>query len=105
MGKHINPTDVEVFFDKDDIIVCKTDRKGRITCANQVFCDVSGCSEAELLGPPHNLICPGRRILETAIIPLCAAVLAEERRRRKRQAALAAVLALPLDHEIEEHEL
>jgi PAS domain S-box-containing protein len=56
MGRHIIPTDVEVFFDKDDIIVSKTDVKGRITYANQVFCHVAGYSEAELLGQPHSII-------------------------------------------------
>jgi len=31
MGKHVSPTDIEVFFDVHDIIVSKTDVKGRIT--------------------------------------------------------------------------
>jgi PAS domain S-box-containing protein len=56
MGRHINPRDVEVFFDKGDLIVSKTDVKGRITYANQVFCHVAGYSEAELLGQPHSII-------------------------------------------------
>lgn len=50
------PSSIESFFDADDIIVSKTDLKGRITYANKVFCDVSGYSEAELIGQPHSLI-------------------------------------------------
>jgi PAS domain S-box-containing protein len=53
---HIVPTHVEAFFDADDIIVSKTDLKGRITYANQVFCGISGYTEAELIGQPHSLI-------------------------------------------------
>jgi len=52
----ITPTDVEAFFDKDDIIVSKTDVKGRITYANQTFCQIAGYSEAELMGQPHSII-------------------------------------------------
>ena len=50
------PTDTEVFFHEDDIIVSKTDIKGRITYANQSFCQISGYSEAELVGQPHSII-------------------------------------------------
>jgi PAS domain S-box-containing protein len=56
VGQTVTPTDVEVFFDKDDIIVSKTDLKGRITYANQTFCHIAGYSEAELLGQPHSII-------------------------------------------------
>jgi len=48
------PTSVEVFF--DDIIVSKTDTKGRITYANKVFAQVCGYSEAELIGQPHSIL-------------------------------------------------
>lgn len=50
------PSRTEVFFDKDDIIVSKTDLAGRITYANKVFCDIAGYSEAELMGQPHSII-------------------------------------------------
>jgi PAS domain S-box-containing protein len=53
---HVVPTRVEAFFDEDDIIVSKTDLKGRFTYTNKVFCDISGYSEAELIGQPHSLI-------------------------------------------------
>ena len=36
------PTGVEVFFDTNDIIVSKTDTRGVITYANQVFLEVAG---------------------------------------------------------------
>jgi PAS domain S-box-containing protein len=52
----VTPTSTERFFNQDDIIVSKTDLKGRITYANKVFCDISGFSEAELLGQPHSII-------------------------------------------------
>lgn len=52
----ITPTGREQYFDEDEIIVSKTDLKGVITYANQVFVRVSGFSERELLGQPHNLI-------------------------------------------------
>lgn len=56
MKQSITPTNVEVFFDPDDIIVSKTDLKGRITYANKVFSDVCGYSEAELMGQPHSIV-------------------------------------------------
>lgn len=46
----------EVFFDDDEIIVSKTDLKGRITYANRIFCDVCGYHLDELIGEPHSII-------------------------------------------------
>lgn len=46
----------EVFFDDDEIIVSKTDLKGRITYANRTFCDVCGYHLDELIGEPHSII-------------------------------------------------
>jgi len=54
--KKITPTDREVFFPDDEIIVSKTDTKGRITYANQTFCRTASYSEAELLGQPHSIV-------------------------------------------------
>ncbi len=52
----ILPTGEEVTFSPDEVIVSKTDPRGVITYANAVFQRVSGYTEAELLGQPHNLI-------------------------------------------------
>ena len=49
-------TGVEQFFDEDEIIVSKTDLKGRITYCNDVFLRIAGYTEAECLGQPHSLI-------------------------------------------------
>lgn len=46
----------EVLLDKDDILVSKTDAKGKITYANRSFMNVSGFYEQKLLGQPHNMI-------------------------------------------------
>ncbi|MGB4673759.1 MAG: Cache 3/Cache 2 fusion domain-containing protein, partial [Azovibrio sp.] len=46
----------EVPLADDCIIVSRTDLKGRITYANKAFLDVSGFTEAELLGQPHNIV-------------------------------------------------
>jgi PAS domain S-box-containing protein len=53
-GTHL--TGIEQFFDDDELIVSKTDTKGCITYANEVFLRVSQFSEQELLGRAHNII-------------------------------------------------
>jgi PAS domain S-box-containing protein len=47
---------VERTFGQDEIIVSKTDPKGIIRYANDVFLRVSCYTEAELIGKPHNII-------------------------------------------------
>jgi len=54
--EHPTPTGKEITFADHEIIVSKTDLKGRITYANQIFLRVSGFAEEELLGHPHNII-------------------------------------------------
>lgn len=49
-------TGKEVFFGDDEIIVSKTDLKGHITYANDVFLKIAGYREAEVLGQPHSII-------------------------------------------------
>lgn len=56
MAKSLVVTGRERFFDTDEIIVSKTDLKGRITYANRVFLDIAGYTEREVIGAPHSLI-------------------------------------------------
>lgn len=46
----------EVFFPADAYLVSRTDLKGTITYANDVFIQVSGFSREELIGQNHNLV-------------------------------------------------
>jgi len=41
---------------QEDFIVSKTDLKGRLTYVNQIFMEMAGYSEEELLGKPHNIV-------------------------------------------------
>jgi|TARA_R100000005_G_scaffold96297_1_gene82166 PAS domain S-box-containing protein len=50
------PVDEEIKFSADEIIVSKTDLKGRITYVNDVFCRVAEMNTIETLGKPHNII-------------------------------------------------
>lgn len=52
----MNFTGKEVFFDRDDLIVSKTDTAGRVTYANHTFLDVAGYDEDDVIGKQHNLI-------------------------------------------------
>jgi PAS domain S-box-containing protein len=56
MKNSVHLTGVERTFDDDDIIVSKTDLKGRITYANQVFLNLAGYKEKEVFGQPHSII-------------------------------------------------
>jgi PAS domain S-box-containing protein len=47
---------VERSFGTDEIIVSKTDTKGRIIYANEVFLRMAGYSESEILNQPHSII-------------------------------------------------
>lgn len=50
------PTRTERSFGEDEIIVSKTDTKGRILYANDVFCRVGQYAEHELVGQPHSIL-------------------------------------------------
>lgn len=54
--RDVSLTGVERVFDKDEVIVSKTDLRGRITYANRVFQRVAGYTEAQLLGAPHSIV-------------------------------------------------
>jgi|APAra7269097559_1048567.scaffolds.fasta_scaffold12503_2 PAS domain S-box-containing protein len=43
-------------FGEDDIIVSKTDLKGRLIYANRVFLDIADLTLKETIGQPHSLI-------------------------------------------------
>ncbi|SNR42548.1 PAS domain-containing protein [Flavobacterium sp. ov086] len=50
------PSDREVDWNKNKVLLSKTDTKGTILYANEDFIDVSGYDEFELIGQPHNII-------------------------------------------------
>jgi PAS domain S-box-containing protein len=50
------PSGQESPMDENEIIVTKTDLKGRITYANDVFLRISQLSNKQAIGQPHNLI-------------------------------------------------
>lgn len=50
------PSGLERFLAEDELIVSKTDGKGRIRYANQTFQQISRYRESELLGRPHGLV-------------------------------------------------
>ena len=52
----IRPIDKEVFWDKTQTIISKSDLYGTIDYANETFADVSGYEEYELMGKPHNAV-------------------------------------------------
>ncbi|MGE5506226.1 MAG: methyl-accepting chemotaxis protein [Actinomycetota bacterium] len=49
-------TDREVELPEGELIVSRTDPGGRITFVNKAFVDISGFSEDELMGAPHNIL-------------------------------------------------
>lgn len=56
MKAKITPTRHEVVLNDDDIIISKTDLKGRITYANRTFMRIANYSEKELLHQQHNIV-------------------------------------------------
>ncbi|WP_291270718.1 PAS domain-containing protein [Geothrix sp.] len=56
MSSRPQPTQQERVLEEDDFIVSKTDLKGLITYGNRIFIGISGYSEEELLGAPHNIL-------------------------------------------------
>jgi PAS domain S-box-containing protein len=54
--KNITPVNQEIAFLQNEIIVSKTDLKGTITYANDVFCRVAEISTDEAIGQPHSII-------------------------------------------------
>ncbi|MGZ0077161.1 methyl-accepting chemotaxis protein [Methylomonas sp. YC3] len=49
-------TDVELHFSEEDILTSTTDLSGYITSVSPAFIKLSGFTESELLGQPHNIV-------------------------------------------------
>ena len=47
---------IETIVPKDELIVSRTDLKGNITYANDIFALISGYKIGELIGKPHNIV-------------------------------------------------
>jgi PAS domain S-box-containing protein len=56
MTKRPIPIDKEVAWDKTQTIMSKTDLYGTIEYANEVFVDVCGYEDYELMAKPHNIV-------------------------------------------------
>ncbi|WP_457743665.1 PAS domain-containing protein [Sulfurimonas sp.] len=54
--QHPEPIQQEIDLDSKRYIVSKTDPKGIIEYGNDYFVEISGYSEAELMGQPHSII-------------------------------------------------
>ena len=56
MTRAVRPTGIENILGEDELIVSKTDLKGRITYANDVFIRMAKYPWKELVGAPHSLV-------------------------------------------------
>ncbi len=57
MAKYaVEPTNKERHFEDSTFIVSKTDLKGIILYANDIFLDIAGYEEKEILGQPHSIL-------------------------------------------------
>jgi aerotaxis receptor len=56
MRKNLPVSGIEYLMEDGKPIVSKTDLKGRIVYVNPYFIEVSGFTEQELIGAPHNLV-------------------------------------------------
>lgn len=56
MTGDVTVTGVERFFDDDEIIVSKTNLKGHLTYANEVFLRLADYTEEEVLTEPHSIV-------------------------------------------------
>ncbi len=50
------PSLQEKQFDDKAVIISKTDLRGKILYGNRIFIELSGYTERELLGQPHNIV-------------------------------------------------
>jgi len=56
MRENLPVTQREIKLKQIDSIVSKTDLNGNITYINELFIEISGFTEAELIGQPHNIV-------------------------------------------------
>ena len=57
MAKYaFTPTGKERTFGEDEVIVSKTDLKGKIIYGNEVFLRIAGYPESEIVGAPHSIL-------------------------------------------------
>jgi len=56
MRQNLPITDVEYPLNEDTMIVSKTDLKGKLTYVNDQFVAVSGFTDQEMMGQPHNIV-------------------------------------------------
>lgn len=56
MTRTVRPTGIESVLGEEELIVSKTDLKGRITYANDVFVRMGKYPYSELMGEPHSMI-------------------------------------------------
>ena len=56
MTSAVRPTGIENILGEEELIVSKTDLKGRITYANDIFIRMAKYSWKELVGAPHSLV-------------------------------------------------
>lgn len=56
MRTNLPVTNVEHVLKDGELIVSKTDLQGRITHINKTFTDISGFTEADVVGQPHNIV-------------------------------------------------
>ncbi|MBA3025602.1 MAG: PAS domain S-box protein [Sulfurimonas sp.] len=47
---------IETVVPEDELIISRTNLQGIITYANETFCEISGYTEAELIGKSHSLV-------------------------------------------------
>ncbi|EQA73721.1 PAS domain S-box protein [Leptospira noguchii serovar Panama str. CZ214] len=56
MRKNLPITNQEITVPINSVLISRTDTKGKISYVSQDFANISGFSEEEMLGEPHNLI-------------------------------------------------
>ena len=47
---------IETAVPQDELIISRTDLSGKITYANETFCEISGYTLEELIGQPHSIV-------------------------------------------------